>query len=426
MSTLPGRARASLAQLVACAVAALVIAVPGSVAQAACPAAAGTAYAPANPSEPAQVVFRGHGWGHGLGMSQFGAQGAARLGCTAAQILTTYYTGASVAARADRTTVEVRMLYSVTSARVTSVEGNVAWRNGRRLVGTQRSGTWEVRSLTDTTAELLADGTRVWSGSVHRNGLRAVLSGSIISLDASSDTYGKLPMRLKYDIIRFTVHAGRMDVVKVFNDTSGGRALDKYLFGLAEVPYSWPKEALRAQAIAGRTYASQKSGVLRPTWSDQNYNGYDQEALDLRNGGHHHRAVLDTSGQIVVDGGGAAIQAFYTSSVGGYTEDSRYSFGGTASYLRPINDAAWDRASDNPASRRAWAVGRTRAQVAAALGFDTISSISVPARGSPARVDGVRVVGLISGKPMTRYIRGMTVRDAFGMLSPGFTITMTS
>ena len=49
-----------------------------------CPSSGGVAIPRATAT--GDVVFRGGGWGHGLGMSQYGAQGAARLGCTAAQI----------------------------------------------------------------------------------------------------------------------------------------------------------------------------------------------------------------------------------------------------------------------------------------------------------------------------------------------------
>jgi hypothetical protein len=106
----------------------------------------------------------------------------------------------------------------------------------------------------------------------------------------------------------------------------------------------------------------------------------------------------------------------------GWTEDSAYSFGGSVAYLKPVNDATWERASSNPASRRAWSAGFTRRQVARALGFTSISELSVPPRGSAARVQGVRVVGVKQGVTVTEFRRGFSVRTALGLLSPGFTI----
>ena len=54
--------------------------------------------------------------------------------------------------------------------------------------------------------------------------------------------------------------------------------MNKYLLGLAEVPASWPQAALRAQAVAARTFAVQRAGALLPTVAHQNYDGYDHEA----------------------------------------------------------------------------------------------------------------------------------------------------
>lgn len=427
MTTQPNGPRLGVL-VVTCALASAMAVVPGATAGAECPVSGGTPFPPAAPpSPPAQVVFRGNGWGHGLGMSQYGAQGAARLGCTAEEIVTTYYTGTAVEARTDRPWISVRMLDDVQEASVIGVEGNVQWRNGPHLVATQRGGRYRIVRRSATILELRTNGRRVWSGTVDPvSGLRAVTGPSIITLDASVDTYGKLPMRLTYDHLAFMVHANGMDVIKVFRDNGGGRALDKYLFGIAEVPNSWPTEALRAQAIAARTFAYERNSILRPTSSDQTYSGYDQELRDRADGGRLRQAVLDTSRRVIVDRNGSAIEAFYSSSVGGYTEDNRYSFGGAeVAYLKPVDDSRWDRASDNPAHLRAWSTGRTRAQVASALGFDTITAVSVPPRGSPSRVNGVRVVGTDNGGTVTRYFTGTAVSNALGLRSPGFIVSMT-
>ena len=54
--------------------------------------------------------------------------------------------------------------------------------------------------------------------------------------------------------------------------------MDKYLWGIAEVPASFPAAALKAQAIAARTFAAKRTGrVLMPTPADQNYTGWKKE-----------------------------------------------------------------------------------------------------------------------------------------------------
>jgi stage II sporulation protein D len=391
---------------------------------AACPPAAGVpiAHAP-DPVPRAPIVFRGHGWGHGLGMSQYGAQGAARLGCSYRRILRTYYTGTRVTASSMPATVSVRMTENARVAWITLVSGAVVWRNGNHTVYVQRSGGLRVRWISATSIALLHGRRRVWAGPVAAAGLRAVHRAGVVRLDSPTDPYGKLPMSLRWDAISFRVDGAGMDVVKVFGNNRHGPAMDKYLLGLAEIPASWPRAALRAQAVAARTFAVKRAGALLPTVAHQNYNGYGYEASDLAQGSRWRAAVWATSGQIVVDGSNRAIDAFYSSSMGGWTEDKVYSWGGApVSYLRPVNDSRWDRASDNPATLRSWTRGFTRRQVARALGFGRVTSVFVFRRGDPRRAAGVRVIGRRGGQAVTVWLDGFDVRNALGLLSPGFVV----
>jgi stage II sporulation protein D len=391
---------------------------------AACPPAAGgpIAHAP-DPVPRAQVVFRGHGWGHGLGMSQYGAQGAARLGCAYRRILRTYYTGTRVTAAAMPATVNVRMTENVRRASVTLVSGAVVWRNGHRIVFVQRAGAVSVRRIGATSAALVHRGIRVWAGPVSAAGLRAVHRAGVVRLNSPTDPYGKLPMSLRWDSISFRFDSAGMDVVKVFGNNRHGPAMDKYLLGLAEVPASWPRAALRAQAVAARTFAVERAGALLPTVAHQNYNGYHYELTDQAQGSQWRAAVWATSGQIIVDGANRPIDAFYSSSMGGWTEDNVYSWGGSpVSYLRPVNDSRWDRASDNPATLRSWTRGFTRRQVARALGFARVTSVFVARRGVPRRAAGVRVTGRRGGQAVTVRFEGFHVRNALGLPSPGFVV----
>ena len=388
--------------------------------EAACPPAGGVRIANApDPVPTPPIVFRGHGWGHGLGMSQYGAQGAARLGCSYRRILRTYYTGTRVTAASMPATVNVRMTENAGVASVTLVSGAVAWRNGNRTVFVQRAGALSVRPIGATSAELVRRGRRVWAGPV--SGLRAVHRAGVVRLDSPTDPYGKLPMSLRWDSISFRVDSAGIDVVKVFGNNRHGGAMNKYLLGLAEVPASWPQAALRAQAVAARTFAIQRAGALLPTVAHQNYDGYDHEGSDLAQGSRWRAAVWATSGQIVVDGSNRAIDAFYSSSMGGWTEDNVYSWGGSpVSYLRPVDDSRWDRASDNWA--RSWTRGFTRRQVARALGFGRVTSVFVFPRGDTRRAAGVRVIGRRGGQPVTVWLEGFDVRNALGLLSPGFVV----
>jgi stage II sporulation SpoD-like protein len=394
---------------------------PSGAVRAECPAAGGQPIPEARDPVPrAQVVFRGHGLGHGLGMSQYGAQGAARLGCTASEILATYYQDTRVRGGGMPSKVTVQLIENARRAAVTRITGTIRWRNGGQLIHVQRSGTVKVRRIDATRAELRVGGVRVWAGRVAANGLVAAQRRGIVRLGSPTDTYGKLPMVLRWDRIVFRVEGAGIDVDKVLLDNGHGRAMDKYLLGLAEVPPTWPTHALRAQVIAARTYAFRRAGGLLPTVAHQNWNGYAYEAVA---GDRWRNAVWATSGRVIVDGAGQPIDAFYSSSMAGYTEDKVYAWGGSPiSYLHPVDDSQWTRASDNPASTLAWTRGFTREQVAGALGFQSVTRVFVYPRGDPRRAMGVRVTGIRNGRRVVDWVTGDRVRITLGLPSPGFVV----
>lgn len=111
--------------------------------------------------------------------------------------------------------------------------------------------------------------------------------------------------------------------------------LESYLLGVvgAEMHSYWEPEALKAQAVAARTYClaiqsrfgSRRAWDVTRTQANQVYNGLAAENSRIR------QAVLETTGQILVAPGSAGrdvlFPAYYSSSCGGHTEESRYVFG---------------------------------------------------------------------------------------------------
>ena len=100
-------------------------------------------------------------------------------------------------------------------------------------------------------------------------------------------------------------------------------ALEKYVRSIAEVDYDWATvggdyyapEAVKAQAVAARTYAMAKKGAtLSDNWADQCYRGYTFEAKYPGIA----KAATDTAGEILTYGG-EAITAFFSGHSGGYT-----------------------------------------------------------------------------------------------------------
>lgn len=117
---------------------------------------------------------------------------------------------------------------------------------------------------------------------------------------------------------------------------------ETYLYGLGEVPSSWPGEALKAQAIAGRTYAAQNWNKrlslgynLRDDTFDQNYVGYSKES---ENGGDNWVAAVNTTKNKVLKSGGQLVSAYYHSTCGGHTLASEEVWVSALSYARAESD----------------------------------------------------------------------------------------
>lgn len=117
--------------------------------------------------------------------------------------------------------------------------------------------------------------------------------------------------------------------------------LEEYLLGVVprEMPADWPLEALKAQAVAARTYAMYHIATggygeydVRNTTDSQVYGGYSAE--DPRS----TAAVQATAGEVAVYGG-ALINAYFFSSSGGCTEANENVWSGSAlPYLRAVPD----------------------------------------------------------------------------------------
>lgn len=146
--------------------------------------------------------------------------------------------------------------------------------------------------------------------------------------------------------------------------------LEDYLLGIAEMPASWHEEALRAQAVAARTYAWRS--ILR-----QRFDGYDicatvacqvfRGAEVVADGGVGERwasAVADTAGEVLLDARGEPILARYFSTSGGRTfaNDVVFPSSGAFPYLVGIEDP-----DDAVSPYHRWTVRFTRAE------FDAIS-----------------------------------------------------
>ncbi|GAB3598303.1 hypothetical protein GCM10027446_28180 [Angustibacter peucedani] len=419
-------AAAALAVLVAVPVGGGLVAAPAAAAT--CPSPGGASVGNAPVPSGADYAVRGHGWGHSLGLSQYGAQGAAELGCTYTQILAAYYPTTHVATKTLVGAVDVKLMTAGTKATVRAVTADVPWRGPAGQAATQPKGsTWSV--LLSGGQSVLKDAASATVFTVAGGStMRAVDIGRVVQVRSFDGSTLKTDRTVRWDETRFVASSDGLAVTQAIRDSSAGDAVQKYLWGLAEVPSLWPTHALRAQSVAARTYLARRydsargAYAVQATAADQNYGGYLAESDDYQNGSHWKSAVNATDRQVVLDASSALIDALYTSSHGGRSEDVRYAFGSDAlPYLVSIDDSRWDLASDNP--NRSWAQGYTSANLAARFGFTSLTSLSVGAPGTSARLDGVKAVGVVGGSTVTKTYTGMQARSVLGVLSPGFIIT---
>ena len=267
-----------------------------------CPAPGGAGIANAAAPAGAQFVAYGRGYGHNLGMSQYGAEGAAKLGCTAAQILTTYYTGTHLASPVLQPDVMLVLLNTDLhgNATVTAQSGTIEWVSTsvtpNVIVVQPALSTWTV--VRAAVGESLKNSAGTVVLTTPDNGELRALEGAQASTAvnvARVRTFGgatgatlSTDLQLRWDYTKFVSGIGGMKIWQVIVPSGVFTGIQKYLWGLAEVPVTWPDAALQAQAIAARTYlvngywsATSGAYVIGTTSASQNYTGYAKEAEDL-------------------------------------------------------------------------------------------------------------------------------------------------
>ncbi|MGH2528473.1 MAG: SpoIID/LytB domain-containing protein [Actinomycetota bacterium] len=358
-------------------------------------------------------TFFGSGWGHGLGMSQWGAYGLAQEGWSRAEILTHFYSGTKVGGHdSPPATLRVGLVQGRERVRLEAGVGAVDLRLGDpkdgHVVATIPAGeTWVVREAGQKYRILDAFGQRVGDdvGDPGTNLFAAFEpNGARVRVPEAGHTYGR-------GFIEFNIHNCQSDCRERLILVVGA---EEYLYGLAEVPSSWPNPALEAQAIAARTYAFTKaaSGQNRPGCNcglyassfDQVYAGYDKESgVD---GDRWVAAVDGTTSQVVLHQG-QSIQAFYMSSSGGFTENNENVWGGTPiPYLRGVCDPG-DYTPDNP--NAVWNMTLTADQVTTklSLGIGRITAFTNTVRGVSGRI----VTTLVQGETGSVEISGSVLRS---------------
>jgi stage II sporulation protein D len=329
-------------------------------------------------------VIKGKGFGHGVGMSQYGAFGLARHGRGYRSILSHYY----------RHTRLGRASGHPISVLLGSGAGSVGFTRARKACGKRlhkRHGYAFVRRGSGVT--LRSSGGR----KLARCGRAATATGKGTIRVRGKGTYrGKL---------RVKASGGGLLIVNVVG-------VDGYTMGVVanEMPASWSQQALRAQAVVARSYALATSvGGSFDVYDDTRSQVYGGKGSETR---ATNRACRRTKRQVVRYRKRIAT-TYYSSTSGGETEDIRFAFPGSGPvpYLKSVKDR-YDRISPY----HTWRVRHSQRQMESRLSglfSGKLRKIKVLKRGDSPRIVRARVVGSRGSSRTT----GPTLQYRLGLMS---------
>jgi SpoIID/LytB domain protein len=385
-------------------------------------------------------TFEGGGFGHSVGMSQYGAYGMALEGYSWQQIITHYFTGASVA-EADRSFTRDPIWVNLVQERGRIDLTPIATGNGPAAPVTVTRGdksltagegeTITVSHLGDGRCQVSTGGDSFqgncsidleWDGWVH-NPTTAIRLGDCSHPDWNNG--GTKPCRYAYGGLRIRPDNN----TQTFN-VSVEIDIEDYLLGLNESPYSWGSaggmEALRAQAVAARSYALHRTiergdPAGRPwcwchvydTTIDQFYVGWGHLRPEWT------EAVTSTAGMVAThpsetrNGKLIPIETFYSSSTFGATENSEDGFITFVPYLRSVPDP-WSLMPEtgNPYGR--WTTSFTGSQLAARLpGMSSVTDLAI----TECSATGAALEITFYGNGGPRAFKTRDLRGQLGLLS---------
>jgi len=357
-------------------------------------------------------TLTGHGWGHGIGMSQYGALGYAQHGWTHQQILDHYYTD---------TTLGLLPVGSRERVLLTGTRASVHLASASSVTGSDAGGPHPLPAGTYRVDLGTAAGKlRLWS----------VAAGAYVWKGISSPLTiapGSAPLRLDdtslngyshdhwWGSFEITRRAGAMDVIDVV-------PMERYVRGVVpcEVPASWLAQAVQTQAVAARSYAAATRGGARfdayPDTRSQEYCPIERQAAAS------DAAVVATRRQVVMYGGQVAT-TFFSSSSGGHTSSIAASWGGTDQpYLVPVSDPYDGAGGLNP--NHTWAPRLyTQTGLAAALGLPGLVRTLDQTVDAPSRRVTAAVIHTSQGD---HSFTGTDVQSAMGLRSTYFRLLQVS
>ena len=475
-------------------------------------------------------TFTGSGWGHGVGLSQYGAKGLTELGasfcsntssCTSTEVVDYYFTDTIVKdlseislsspdIATDNNALWVGLARNAKSINLTTLPSSSppmlsicqdglsdtagvqvfltsrgfepgpvdgafgdktsnALKNYQASVGISQSGSIDSETLNKIKSEASSEGPcesvfgplKISGGAtinIISNGNGCYFNGHPLvnrttascNIGINWSDGGRIrvgPREHKHGVLKL-----RSQNVSSGFHVSLSVNIEKYLYGLAEMPSHWNVKALEAQALVGRSYAvyqylkqniSSQSNALDAglstsrqaycwchigsTASSQYYYGYLKEIA----GPNWVQAVNNTSGKVITYGGGytqsSVVQAFYSSSTGGKTNNNAVGFGSATvwPYLLTVDDP-WSVDNRVGNSKAAWSYDFSGYQLSKNIlcgdfpCFDSITDIYVSSVAESGAAIEVTMKGFKNGSSRTVTKSGRNIKSQLGFTSHYF------
>ncbi|MBR7743464.1 SpoIID/LytB domain-containing protein [Phycicoccus sp. BSK3Z-2] len=389
--------------------------VPGADPAEAAEVAEGLAAAPdVAAAESSSWTLSGSGWGHGVGMSQYGAYEMARDGYSAADILGHYYTGTDYERRDDDATARVNVRNRAASVTLRTSALSSGGGSFRVTVATGdgdvdiRGGAGDVVTVRPSGGSMAVScsgcsGTRSATGA--RPTVRFDDDRTLLVVDGAGS--------YRDGLLRVTRTPGGSTLEAAMYV----RVHDEYLDYIREVPWSWPAATLQAQAAAARGYvlrniaAGVSSSCNCHVYDDtrsQVFGGYPTSSGDRRywpGWTDAVRAAGSSDQGYVATYRGSIIEAYYSSSSGGRTQNSEDVWTAELPYLRSVDDR-WAQRSSNP--RAHWTAAPSRSGLASAFDLRDVVRLDLSERYVSGAVASATAT---SSTGATRTLSGESLRS---------------
>lgn len=330
-------------------------------------------------SQDPVFVIRGHGWGHAVGMCQYGARGMAQAGKNYKEILTTYFQGTQVKSyNEEKIDIRVHISNQQTFTLTATSDFTLINKATGGEIGRYSAGEQVSLSLVKTkTGDILV--------SVSFNGSAVgAYTGPVELVPQTDSAEVRWGSKGYYGRFRVVATENNLMLINVVD-------LEKYVYGIGEMPSSWPAEALKAQAVAARTYGYYKIKHPREEYFDLYSSTSDQVYVGTSKindyMGSAWKAACDATSKQLVFYGSSPAQVYYHSTCGGHTENVEDVWSSPLPYLKGV---ACSYCSDSPYFE--WEARYTLSELREKLGRSSLAYVLVESRIKGRRVDKVRLI----------------------------------